>query len=76
MTDFQRIERPRIAVTRKLLPAIEARMAELFDCSFNADDHEMGREEILAAMTDCDVLVPTVTDNIDAAADQSPRSHR
>jgi glyoxylate reductase len=67
MTIFQRIERPRIAVTRKLLPPIEARMAELFDCSFNADDHEMSRDEIVAAMADCDVLVPTVTDSIDAS---------
>ena len=66
MTDFQRIERPRIVVTRKLLPIIEARMAELFDCRFNADDHAMSRDELVAAMQDCDILVPTVTDNIDA----------
>jgi glyoxylate reductase len=66
MTDFQRIERPRIAVTRKLLPSIEMRMAELFDCRFNADDHEMSADEIVAAMQNCDILVPTVTDHIDA----------
>lgn len=66
MTDFQRIERPRLVVTRKLLPAIETRMAELFDCRFNADDHAMSRDELVAAMQDCDILVPTVTDRIDA----------
>jgi glyoxylate reductase len=66
MTDFQRIERPRLAITRKLLPAIEGRMAELFDCRFNDDDHAMSRDELVAAMQDCDILVPTVTDNIDA----------
>ena len=66
MTDFQRIERPRLVVTRKLLPVIEARMAELFDCRFNADDHAMSRDELVAATQDCDILVPTVTDNIDA----------
>jgi glyoxylate reductase len=66
MTQFQRIERPRVAVTRKLLPQIEARMAELFDCRFNADDHEMSADEIAAAMQDADILVPTVTDRIDA----------
>ncbi len=66
MTQFQRIERPRIAVTRKLLPQIEARMAELFDCQFNADDHPMSADEIAALMQDIDVLVPTVTDRIDA----------
>ena len=66
MTDFQRIERPRLVVTRKLLPAIERRMAELFDCRFNDDDHAMARDELVAAMQDCDILVPTVTDTVDA----------
>lgn len=66
MTQFQRIERPRVAVTRKLLPQIEARMAELFDCRFNADDHEMSADEIADAMQGADILVPTVTDRIDA----------
>lgn len=67
MTEFARIERPKVAVTRKLLPSIEARMAELFDASLNDDDHEMTAEEIVAAAQGCDVLVPTVTDRIDAA---------
>lgn len=66
MTQFQRIERPRVAVTRKLLPQIEVRMAELFDCSFNPDDHEMSADEIAELMQDADILVPTVTDRIDA----------
>jgi len=66
MTQFHRIERPRVAVTRKLLPQIEARMAELFDCRFNEDDHEMSADEIVEAMQDADILVPTVTDRIDA----------
>lgn len=42
-------------------------MAELFDVSLNADDRPMTRDELAAAMRDCDVLVPTVTDSIDAA---------
>ncbi len=66
MTDFQRIERPRVAVSRRLLPPIEARMAELFDCSFNADDQPLSAEQMIAAMKGCDVFVPTVTDRIDA----------
>lgn len=41
-------------------------MAELFDAGFNADDRPLSRDELIDAMTDCDVLVPTVTDNIDA----------
>lgn len=67
MTEMARIERPRIIVTRTLLPAVEGRMAELFDASFNANDTPMDRAALMAAMADCDVLVPTVTDSIDAA---------
>lgn len=64
----RRIEgRPRVIVTRRLLPAIEARMAELFDAQCNVDDAAMDRAALITAMRNCDVLVPTVTDTIDAA---------
>lgn len=63
----RRIEgQPRVLVTRAL-PGVEPRMAELFDCRFNGDDRALSRDELVAAMGDCDVLVPTVTDRIDAA---------
>lgn len=77
MTQFQRIERPRVAVTRKLLPQIEARMNELFDCRFNAEDRPLSADEIAALMQDADVLVPTVTDRIDLALiERAPPSLR
>lgn len=63
--------RPRVIVTRKLLPDVEARMADLFDVVLNADDVPMTRAQLEAAMADCDVLVPTVTDTIDAAMIES-----
>ena len=66
MTDHPRIAKPRIVVTAKLLDSVEARMAELFDVRFNSDDHAFSRDELAEAMADCDVLVPTVTDRIDA----------
>jgi glyoxylate reductase len=66
MPELTRIERPSISVTRKLLQGVEQRMAELFDARLNADDEPMEREQLIAAMNDCDVLVPTVTDQIDA----------
>jgi glyoxylate reductase len=66
MTELARIERPSITVTRKLLPPVEARMAQLFDASFNSTDNAMKPQELLSGMADCDVLVPTVTDSIDA----------
>ncbi|GGB86711.1 D-glycerate dehydrogenase [Novosphingobium endophyticum] len=57
---------PRVIVTRRLLPEVEARMTQLFNVSLNQDDVPMSRDELVAAMRDCDVLVPTVTDSIDA----------
>ncbi|NLR38253.1 D-glycerate dehydrogenase [Novosphingobium sp. ERW19] len=58
---------PRVAVTRRLLPETEARMAELFDVSLNDEDRAMSRDQLVAAMQSAHVLVPTVTDRIDAA---------
>ena len=59
--------RPRVIVTRKLDPQVEARMCELFEVTLNPSDTPMDRGAIEAAMCNCDVLVPTVTDAIDAA---------
>lgn len=56
---------PRVIVTRHLMPSVEARMEELFDCRLNREDRPMSRDELVAAMQDCDILVPTVTDTID-----------
>jgi glyoxylate reductase len=67
MTELKRTERPHIAVTHTLLPEIEVRMAQLFGARFNADDAAMSAPDMVAAMVGCDVLVPTVTDTIDAA---------
>lgn len=65
---------PRVFVTRHLLPSVEARLAELFDATLNPDDRVLSREEIVAGLRGCDVLVPTVTDRIDAdlLADAGP----
>lgn len=59
--------RPKVIVTRRLPAPIEARMGELFDVAFNPGDRVMDRAALAAAMADCDVLVPTVTDHLDAA---------
>ncbi|MDG2004418.1 MAG: D-glycerate dehydrogenase [Novosphingobium sp.] len=58
--------KPRVIVTRKLLPATESRMQELFDVTLNQSDEPMDRDALILAMQDCDVFVPTVTDRIDA----------
>jgi glyoxylate reductase len=59
--------KPRVIVTRRLLPETEARLGELFDVALNPHDVPMHREALIEAMRGCDVLVPTVTDRIDAA---------
>ncbi|MBU6266263.1 MAG: D-glycerate dehydrogenase [Sphingomonadales bacterium] len=58
--------KPRVIVTRRLIAGVESRMAELFDVTLNPDDTPLTRPQLIAAMRDCDVLVPTVTDRIDA----------
>jgi glyoxylate reductase len=59
--------RPVVIVTRKLPEPIEARMMELFDTRLNATDRPFTRAQLVEAVQSCDVLVPTVTDKIDAS---------
>jgi glyoxylate reductase len=60
-------KKPVVVITRKLPEPVETRMRELFDARLNVDDHPMPHDELIAAMRDADVLVPTLTDRIDAA---------
>ena len=58
---------PKIVVTRRLTPGVEARMGQLFRAEFNAEDAPFERARLAGAMARADVLVPTVTDDIDTA---------
>ena len=60
--------KPLVIVTRKLPDVVETRMRELFKTRLNIDDRPMTGDELAAAMREADVLVPTVTDKIDAGA--------
>ncbi|MEO1286020.1 MAG: D-glycerate dehydrogenase [Pseudomonadota bacterium] len=60
------IERLSVVVTRRLPEPVEARLQELFDTKLSPDDTPMSREAIVAAMKEADVVVPTITDRIDA----------
>jgi len=60
-------KKPLVIVTRKLPDAVETRMRELFDTRLNLDDTPMNPERLIEAVRNCEVLVPTVTDRIDAA---------
>ncbi|MGA2636666.1 2-hydroxyacid dehydrogenase [Methylocella sp.] len=59
-------KKPLVIVTRKLPDVVETRMCELFDARLNIDDKAMSRSELAAALAAAAVLVPTVTDRIDA----------
>jgi glyoxylate reductase len=61
MTD----RKPKVVVTRKLPEPVEARMRELFDVVLNDQDRPMDAAALAAAVADTDVLVPTITDQID-----------
>jgi len=58
--------KPIIAVTRRLPDLIEARMVELFDARLNLHDTALSDEKIIMACKGAQVLVPTVTDKLDA----------
>ncbi len=55
-----------VVVTRRLPEVVETRMKELFDVELRNPDTRMSRDELAAAMRRADVLVPCVTDHIDA----------
>ena len=60
-------KKPLVVVTRKLPAVVETRMRELFDARLNIDDKPMSQAALVEAVKTADVLVPTVTDKIDAA---------
>ncbi len=71
MVQPERPRRPKLIVTRRLPALIEARMRELFDAELSEDDLPMGPEALAAAAARCDILVPTISDHIDAAVIES-----
>jgi glyoxylate reductase len=59
--------KPLVVVTRKLPDVVENRMRELFDVRLNESDVPLSAADLAEAIRTADVLVPTVTDRIDAA---------
>jgi glyoxylate reductase len=56
-----------VVVTRRLPEAVEARLADLFDVDLRTDDAPLSRAALIEALQRAEVLVPTITDTIDAA---------
>ncbi|MES2860895.1 MAG: D-glycerate dehydrogenase [Pseudomonadota bacterium] len=59
--------RLKVVLTRRLPDAVETRMRELFDAELNLKDAPMDRAALEAAVQRADVLVPTITDEIDTS---------
>ncbi|MEM1197831.1 MAG: D-glycerate dehydrogenase [Pseudomonadota bacterium] len=57
--------KPLVVITRRLPDVVETRMRELFNTQLNIDDEPRTSAELVAAVKEADVLVPTVTDRID-----------
>ena len=68
-------QRLNVIVTRRLPEVVETRMKELFDVELRDPDIKMTRDELVDAVKRCDVLVPCVTDLLDAGvlAQAGPR---
>jgi glyoxylate reductase len=60
------VRKPLVIVTRKLPDIVETRMRELFDTRLNNDDRPMTQAELVEAMKQAEVLVPTVSDRLDS----------
>ena len=75
MTVPDRPARPKVIVTRELTDGVMRRMEDLLDAALNREDRGLTRAELEAAVADTDILVPTITDRIDAdlLAKASPR---
>ena len=58
--------RTKVVLTRRLPEPVEIRLKELFDVTLRDNDTQMSRAELVEAVKTCDVLVPTITDKIDA----------
>jgi len=58
-------KKPLVVVTRKLPDTVETRMRELFDVRLNVDDKPMSPADLAEVAKIADVMVPTVTDQID-----------
>ena len=58
--------RTKVVLTRRLPEPVETRLKELFDVTLRNHDTPMSRAELVDAIKTCNVLVPTITDKIDA----------
>ena len=56
----------KVALTRRLPDAVEKRLAELFNVWVRDSDVPLSKAELIAQMQEVDIIVPTISDVIDA----------
>ena len=57
----------KVILTRRLPDSVETRMRELFDAVLNEFDQPFTQAQLIDAVKTADVLVPTVTDNLNSS---------
>jgi len=60
------MSKPKVIVTRRWHPDVEAVLVERFDTQLNDDDHSMSVAELQEALRNADAVLPTVCDKVTA----------
>ena len=60
------MSKPKVIVTRRWHPEVEAVLVERFDTQLNDDDHSMSVAELQDALRNADAVLPTVCDKVTA----------
>ena len=61
------MKKPKVIITRRLQDRVEKRMRELFNVNLSDAEYPISRQELLSAVKEADILVPTIGDRIDAS---------
>ena len=61
------MKKPKVIITRRLQDRVENRMKELFNVDLSSAEYPVSKKELLSAVKEADVLVPTIGDKIDAS---------
>ncbi len=61
------MKKPKVIITRRLQDRVEKRMRELFNVDLSDAEYPISRQELLSAVREADILVPTIGDKIDAS---------
>ena len=59
-------DKPLVIITRRLPELVEARLMELFNTRLSIDDKPLSKKQLIDAVKEASILVPTVTDKIDS----------